>query len=194
MDKYIITFLLVFSLGACASKAPRTPSPIITEKDLLLQNNNSTYNDANVIGSGSLLIREIKPQTSFEDEIRLIDGVELDEETGRLIVHQNILFDFNSDEVKKEAIRPLSEVVEAFTNISNASIRVYGHTDNLGSESYNLLLSERRAKSVAKVLAELGIHEDKIETIGRGELDPIASNDSEYGRSRNRRVEFKVLQ
>lgn len=194
MHKYIILSALVLSLGSCASKSPRNPSPIMTEKDYLMLENNSTYSDATIIGLGALLVRETRPQISFEDEVRHIEGVEIDEATGRLIVHQHILFDFNSDEVKKEAIRPLSEIVEAFNNLPKASIQIYGYTDNLGSESYNLALSERRANSVAQVLAELGIHEDKIEAIGRGERDPIASNDSEYGRSRNRRVEFKVLQ
>ena len=75
----------------------------------------------------------------------------------------------------------------------NVKIEVAGHTDNLGSSDYNLDLSIRRAKSVQKFLVEQGVSEKQLESEGRGETQPVATNETSLGRGKNRRVEFKVL-
>ena len=69
---------------------------------------------------------------------------------------------------------------------------VEGHTDSIGSQSYNLKLSRKRAASVARYLIEKGIPAAKIRTVGYGESRPLYPNDTEEHRSKNRRVEIKV--
>ena len=70
------------------------------------------------------------------------------------------------------------------------NLAVTGHTDSTGSDKYNQALSERRAQSVTNYLVENGIDSKRIETMGMGESQPIASNATESGRSQNRRVEL----
>ena len=92
-----------------------------------------------------------------------------------------------------EASRPLLEsVADIVSRCPDLSIRVAGHTDSVGAEAANQALSERRAASVAAWLAERGIAADRFTSVGFGEAQPIAGNDTPEGRSRNRRIEFSV--
>jgi outer membrane protein OmpA-like peptidoglycan-associated protein len=72
-------------------------------------------------------------------------------------------------------------------------IEIAGHADAIGTEEYNLGLSERRARAVAKYLADKGISKDRITAVFFGEANPVGTNDTPAGRKKNRRVEFKIL-
>ena len=72
------------------------------------------------------------------------------------------------------------------------SVELQAHTDDIGSKEYNLNLSNRRAYAVVKYLTKRGIDYNRIEPKGYGESDPIAPNDTESNRAKNRRVEFKI--
>ena len=69
-----------------------------------------------------------------------------------------------------------------------------GHTDNVGSDAYNLRLSKERAETVKAYLVSRGVAADRMMTEGRGESEPIDTNDTEVGRGRNRRIEFHIIQ
>ena len=71
-------------------------------------------------------------------------------------------------------------------------IEIIGHADAIGSDQYNQELSERRARAVGASLLDYGVGFDRISASGRGEWSPIASNDNEWGRARNRRVEIRI--
>lgn len=108
-----------------------------------------------------------------------------------------ILFSFNSDKLTNEAIEQLNEIAEVLRPklvpswIDNVVFEIQGHTDNIGSENYNLQPSQRRAEGVKKYLVEkCGIPERRLELKGYGEDRPIASNETEEGRQMNRRVEI----
>jgi outer membrane protein OmpA-like peptidoglycan-associated protein len=73
-------------------------------------------------------------------------------------------------------------------------IEISGHTDNVGSKSYNKKLSEKRAKAVVDYLVDKGIDKSRLAFAGYGFAQPIASNDTPLGRQKNRRTEFKVLE
>jgi OOP family OmpA-OmpF porin len=73
-------------------------------------------------------------------------------------------------------------------------IRIEGYTDSIGSEAYNLSLSEKRANSVKGYLVAEGIAADRILTIGFGEQYPVTSNETEEGRAKNRRAEIKIIE
>jgi outer membrane protein OmpA-like peptidoglycan-associated protein len=76
---------------------------------------------------------------------------------------------------------------------SAMQIEIAGHTDAMGPEPYNLKLSEKRAKSVVKYLVDEGVAQTRIAVLFLGEGKPIAPNETEAGRKKNRRVEFKIL-
>ena len=87
----------------------------------------------------------------------------------------------------------MSEFSEYLDINSNLIIEIQGFTDNAGSSIDNQLLSEKRANSVLKYLLQLGVDKTRLSSVGYGEENPKYSNDSEIGRSKNRRTELKVL-
>jgi len=105
----------------------------------------------------------------------------------------NVTFDFDSASVKPQFMPVLDNVAQTLTQYDKTVIEVAGHTDNVGSDSYNQALSQRRANSVASYLGSRGIMQQRMITVGAGESRPIASNDSEAGRSENRRVEITLV-
>jgi len=100
------------------------------------------------------------------------------------------LFDFDSDEISQDSYAGLDLVAEFLKENPNVTVKVEGHTDNVGSEIYNQDLSERRAKSVANYIIDKGVDADRVSTEGFGFSKPIADNDSDEGRAQNRRTEL----
>ena len=88
----------------------------------------------------------------------------------------------------------LDEVVGVMTDAPDIRIAVHGHTDSRGSAAYNKELSLKRARSVAKYLTDKGVAPGRLEAQGFGPEKPLAPNDTDEGRARNRRVEFKILE
>jgi len=103
-----------------------------------------------------------------------------------------ILFDFDSSELRAEARTNLANLARSLQEFDKTSVMLVGHTDSVGSDSYNQGLSERRARAAAEFLISQGVARDRIVALGRGELEPVASNDDEYGRQQNRRVEVAI--
>jgi outer membrane protein OmpA-like peptidoglycan-associated protein len=114
-------------------------------------------------------------------------------ETGATIVLNNIFFDFDRSVLKEDSYPELRRVAEFMTNNSEVEIEIAGHTDNMGSTTYNQGLSNRRAKAVFDYLVENGVASDRVVSRGFGEGSPVADNDTSEGRAQNRRVEFKIL-
>ncbi len=108
------------------------------------------------------------------------------------MVMSNINFYYKSVEVTEETKHFLDEVAMFMEKYPETTLDVIAHTDNIGSKHYNDNLSNERADAVKKTLIEFGIAEDRINTTGKGEMFPIASNETDTGRAENRRVEFKV--
>ena len=104
-----------------------------------------------------------------------------------------IRFDFDSDAIRNDQQRQIREVVRALNSpsLKSAKILIEGHTDDVGGEKYNLALSHRRAESVRKNLISVhGVDPGKLDITGYGESQPVASNDHDGGRAKNRRVTF----
>ncbi|MCX7743285.1 MAG: OmpA family protein [Flavobacteriales bacterium] len=113
-------------------------------------------------------------------------------EKGKEFILSNIYFDTDKYELKSTSYAELNKLVEVLKANPQYSITISGHTDNVGNKSYNLHLSENRAKAVANYLISKGIEESRITTAGYGNSQPIASNDTEDGRKKNRRVSFII--
>ena len=113
---------------------------------------------------------------------------------GEKIVLENIFFEFNKSTLSPESFTELDRVTDFLEKNSELRIEISGHTDNVGSADYNQRLSEGRAKAVVEYLVTKGIESSRLEFMGYGFEQPIASNDTEEGRAANRRVEFKVME
>lgn len=114
-------------------------------------------------------------------------------EVGKSVVLNNIFFDTDKFVLKGESKTELKKLLAFLKDNKDIKIEVAGHTDNVGSSSYNLKLSENRAQAVSKYLIENGVDQNRITYKGYGDTKPIASNDSKEGRAKNRRTEFTVL-
>ncbi|MEM1403612.1 MAG: OmpA family protein [Pseudomonadota bacterium] len=101
-------------------------------------------------------------------------------------------FAFDSAELDAESKAALDSAVDVIKAHSAVKMDVVGYTDSSGPEAYNLKLSERRAQAAVEYLVSRGIADDQLRAVGRGEADPVASNDTRDGRERNRRVELVV--
>jgi outer membrane protein OmpA-like peptidoglycan-associated protein len=103
-----------------------------------------------------------------------------------------ILFDFDSADLRSEARANLREFAASMQEYPETKILIVGHTDSKGPADYNMTLSENRAQSASSFLRSQGLASDRLRTVGRGETEPVASNDTEEGRQQNRRVEVAI--
>lgn len=103
-----------------------------------------------------------------------------------------LLYDFDSDVVRAEARKNLRTLAESLDKYPGSDILIIGHTDQVGTATYNQGLSERRAAAAANYLVSEGVSRTRVATRGMGETDPVASNDTETGRAQNRRVEVAI--
>ena len=111
----------------------------------------------------------------------------------RAIILHNLFFATNKTTILPESESAMQNLYELMVENPELRIRITGHTDNVGTNIDNQKLSEGRAKSVKDNLVQRGISAERIETDGKGETQPITTNDTEEGRAKNRRVEFVIL-
>jgi OOP family OmpA-OmpF porin len=143
---------------------------------------------------------------SFVDDLKTADGmvdfaakVFLEKAAPRpiapaKIIINSVLFDFDSSVIKPEAAIVLKEAAAMLKQNAGKAVVIEGHTCSMGTEQYNQALSERRAGSVKKFLGDQGVAISRMSAKGVGEARPVADNKTEDGRSRNRRVEFHMMQ
>ncbi len=140
-----------------------------------------------------------KQQTEFEQELaneRAQHQIEIERQQNeilKLTMSSEVSFDFNAATIKPTFHTPLNKIADIMSRYPQTQIVVVGHTDSVGSEQYNLELSLRRANAVADYLIMRGVATERMGTEGRGETEPIASNDTVTGRAQNRRVEIFVV-
>lgn len=135
-------------------------------------------------------IKELKEQTAGSG----VDVTETDNGSAILVnLPDGVTFDVGSYTLRPGFRTTLDSVAESMVRYPNSLVDVYGHTDSTGSDSYNQTLSENRARTVAGYLTSRGVAAARIRSQGFGETMPAASNDSEDGRAKNRRVEIKIV-
>jgi outer membrane protein OmpA-like peptidoglycan-associated protein len=105
----------------------------------------------------------------------------------------NITFALNSADLNSQFFSALEGVGVVLKEYNKTVVEIAGHTDSSGSDAYNMQLSQRRAQAVASYLVSQGVKNERLITVGAGEAHPIASNDTEQGRSANRRVELTIV-
>ncbi len=105
----------------------------------------------------------------------------------------NLFFETDKYELEDKSKTELEKVVSFLKANSNIVIQISGHTDNVGTDTYNQVLSEKRAKSVYSYLIKKGINPVQVDFVGLGSTEPVGPNDSEENRQLNRRIEFKIV-
>ena len=105
-----------------------------------------------------------------------------------------VLFDFDKDTFTETDLKELQRAVAFVRKYPGSNIRLDGYTDSIGTDAYNMKLSERRATAVMNYLIkEAGVDRSKITAVGHGKADPVADNRTAEGRAKNRRVEVSIL-
>jgi outer membrane protein OmpA-like peptidoglycan-associated protein len=130
-----------------------------------------------------------------QKELAQIQGVEVTRPSeGEIAVNltNDILFDFNSSSLRPDSQQTLRDLASNFRNYPDEQVTIEGHTDSVGTPSYNQTLSQLRASAVSTYLATEGVPSERITSIGYGETRPKASNDTPEGRQLNRRVEIHI--
>lgn len=131
-------------------------------------------------------------------------AAELDKELDGVIIQRieegiavsfdsGILFGFDSATLQTEGQENLRKLARILSRDTDTILMIVGHTDSRGNESYNLGLSERRAQSARTYMVSQGLPASRIQIVGRGELEPIADNETEAGRQKNRRIEVAII-
>ena len=115
-------------------------------------------------------------------------------EVGQTIRLNNISFEFNKADLLPSSYEELDKVYSFLNDNPTVQIELAGHTDNVGSDDYNMELSQKRADAVKTYLVNKGIDAGRLTSKGYGETKPIETNDQDWGREKNRRVEFTILQ
>lgn len=142
---------------------------------------------------GALIGQQLDRQAA---ELRATLGNNIDvRNTGQelvLTLPQDLLFATDSATLRPDLQADLRAIAGNLVTYPNSDVIVVGHTDNVGAAAYNQGLSERRATSVAQILRNQGVAQNRIQTIGRGLTQPIANNGTVAGRQQNRRVEIFI--
>jgi outer membrane protein OmpA-like peptidoglycan-associated protein len=136
--------------------------------------------------------KEMEAALAAEQAAHDIEVKRLQDETLKIDISSEISFDFGSAELKPAFMPTLEKVAGILVRYPKTVIHVVGHTDSVGSESYNMELSRHRAQSVINYFVLQGISQSRLVAVGRGESEPRASNDTAAGRQLNRRVEIYV--
>ncbi len=130
--------------------------------------------------------KEIKETLPGAEVERVGEGI-------KITLNENTVnFDFNSANLTSLAKSNLDKLVTVLKNNPDTNINIYGHTDSIGSDAVNLRISAQRAQAVKNYMVANGIASSRMFTEGLGKGSPIASNDTDAGRAKNRRVEFAI--
>lgn len=124
-----------------------------------------------------------------------LEGAEIERvgEGIKITFREGIQFALNSAELSETSKTNLTDLAETLKKYDDTNILIEGHTDITGTRDYNMTLSDKRAQSVSDYLAGLGVAGKRMTTEGYGPDQPVADNDSDYGRQQNRRVEVAIF-
>jgi outer membrane protein OmpA-like peptidoglycan-associated protein len=194
----------VLSLGACKTFGAREGGGIIgaaagaTVGGVVGNQTGSTARGALigaiVGGTAGAIIGHQMDQQAKELQLQIPGAtVERVGEGIQVTFASGLLYDFDSDAIRDAAGENLRNLANSLAKYPNTVLLVVGHTDALGSTAYNQDLSARRATSASRYLGAQGVTSSRLRTSGRGEMEPIATNDTEFGRSLNRRIEVAIF-
>jgi outer membrane protein OmpA-like peptidoglycan-associated protein len=198
------SLLLVFLLSGCASMSKTQEGAVVGGAagavigGIIGNQTGSTAKGA-IIGAavggaaGAIIGSQMDEQAeALEEELpgaeveRVGEGIQVTFDSG-------ILFDFDSYALRPEAREHLTNLAQSLSEYPDTEVLVVGHTDSSGADSYNQTLSENRANAAGSYLMRAGVAPDRVKTMGLGETEPAASNDTDEGMQQNRRVEVAIF-
>ncbi|HUQ46642.1 MAG TPA: OmpA family protein, partial [Gemmatimonadaceae bacterium] len=148
-----------------------------------------------VIGgaSGAIIGHQMDQQAKELDQS--IEGAQITRVGEGIAVtfDSGILFPFNSTDILPAGRENLQKLAQSLDKYPNSDILIVGHTDSVGTDAYNSDLSQRRANAAGSYLQSLGVAPGRLRMTGRGETEPVQSNDTDAGRQANRRVEIAIF-
>ncbi|MFD1363262.1 OmpA family protein [Lentibacillus salinarum] len=219
--KYFILIICVIFISACTNagennhKSTNDQAASNDENDTTtvdnMENDESDSDKEENIPKSEFIITEMSIgsiffkssmdiDSSFEKEVMetLTEFNAVGTEDGaKLTLPEDILFDFDSSELRPEADKAINQLVQVI-DTTDDEVTIVGHTDSKGEDSYNQELSENRANAVLEAFADEGVEKDRMAAEGKGASEPIAKNtnsdgsDNPEGRQKNRRVEVTV--
>ena len=139
------------------------------------------------------LTKDIDSMLTLREDIVLIPIKQIKEKNITIRIN-NLFFDFNSSELLQESFPELNRLIKVLEEFPDVKIEISGHTDDVGSDSYNKKLSVDRAKAVLEYLVSKGINKKLLIPKGYGKSKPLSTNQTEEGRAMNRRVEIRFIQ
>ena len=142
--------------------------------------------------SGNIDLTGINEEVNIRKDFVLYSNSEIINE-GIAVPLENVFFEHNQYKLKSESFSELNRLIAFLKKSPELKIEIAGHTDNTGTLEYNNKLSQQRANSVKDYLLKNGIDTQKLEAMGYGPTKPIQTNETDAGRAKNRRVEFKVI-
>jgi outer membrane protein OmpA-like peptidoglycan-associated protein len=207
MYRYSVRFLpalaALVAMGACASMSQKEKGAVIGASagaavGAAVGNANGSTAKGAIIGAavggtaGAVIGHQMDQQAK---EIKQgIPGavVERVGEGLQVTFASGLLFPYDSDVLTSTAQQNLATLASSLDKYPNTDIIIVGHTDSNGSDNYNLTLSQRRANAAVSYLMSRGVSHSRLRGTGRGETEPVASNDTDTGRQQNRRVEVAI--
>ncbi len=194
--------LAIFALGGCAAMNAKTKGAIIgagagAGAGAVIGNQTGSTTRGAIIGAviggaaGAIIGHQMDQQA--KELQQNIPGAKVQRvgEGIAVLFDSGLLFDVDSDVIKGDARTNLDALAASLAKYPKSDLMIVGHTDATGTDSYNMGLSRRRAAAASNYLRTNGVNRG-IRAIGRGETEPIASNESEDGRQQNRRVEIAI--
>ncbi|HVT36196.1 MAG TPA: OmpA family protein [Nevskiaceae bacterium] len=134
--------------------------------------------------------QDLEAKLKAEEQAKMLEITKLSDDSLKIGIASDASFDVGSAQLKPEALMTYGKIAQILTSYDQTVIHIVGHTDATGSDQLNQSLSESRAASVATYMESTGLSAQRIRTEGRGKREPIASNDTADGRSKNRRVDI----
>lgn len=195
---------IAFAIAACASLGRREKGAVIGSAagaavgGVIGNNTGSTARGAIigavVGGTAGAIIGHQMDQQAKELRVEIAGAtVERVGEGIQVTFASGLLYDFDSDAIRPEAARNLQNLAASLLKYPNTELLIVGHTDALGTTTYNQDLSTRRANSASSYLTTQGIGSSRMRSSGKGELEALATNDTETGRQTNRRIEVAIF-
>jgi len=202
--RVVLAVLLALGVAACASLSRKEKGAIIGASaggiaGGVIGNQTGSTTRGAIIGAvvggtiGAVIghqmdqqAKELKQEIPGATVTRVGEGIAVTFASG-------LLYDFDSDVVRADAAQNLRNLAASLQKYPNTDLLIVGHTDAVGTSEYNQGLSQRRATSAANYLMGQGVSSGRLQSVGRGETEPLATNDTEAGRQLNRRVEIAIV-
>lgn len=184
-----VTLVALIALAACSKKQPPAPAPAPAPAPVPRVNQDSIDAVRRATEARDLAARNAAAAAVAADAARRTEAARA---AARATLGMVIYFDYDKDEIRDDQRATLDAKVPILNANADIKIRIAGHTDDRGSDEYNLALGQRRSASVRRYMAARGVAEGRFEVVSFGEQRPAAQGENDEAWGKNRRAEFEI--